>query len=198
MPLFQQIAVGLMALGSLFALLNALMLVLSWRTGRHCSVIPLVGGLSLGAGMLLLPQTRPFAWLGPLLDFGTLAFLFALPGLVRELYSTSRFNLLEEYLGEKGRKTVRLRLFRKGLFTVEQHIQRPRGEHGLMGASTLGTWQRSEGRLVLSLYGDAVPFKTQAGAGGEELLQSGGFGWNVPDALSLAGVELKLTWRRPA
>jgi hypothetical protein len=97
MTLHQKLALGLLALGGLLALVNWLALYQTWRTGRLCSAVPLVGALFLALGMLLLPPTRPFAWLAPLIDYTGVLFLLALPRLVNELWRTSRFNLLELY-----------------------------------------------------------------------------------------------------
>jgi hypothetical protein len=61
MPSIQAIALTLMALGGLFAALNWLYLYLTWYTGRFHSSIPLIGGVLLCVGMLLIPATRPYA-----------------------------------------------------------------------------------------------------------------------------------------
>jgi hypothetical protein len=139
--------------------------------------------------------TRPLAWFAFVLDYGTLAFLPALPHIGDELWRTSRFNLLEEYGGQQGNKTVRLRLFRKGVFTIEQHFRRERGECGL---SQAGTWTREDGRLLLRLDGESTIFDTLPGVEYEAVIQASGFRGYENDELSLAGVELRLKLRRAA
>lgn len=198
MTLLQGGAWGLMALGGLLALLNWLTVYQTWRSGRFCSTVPLVGALFLGGGMLLLPTTRPLAWLALILDYGTLVFLLALPRIVDELWKTSRFNLLEEYVGQQSNKTVRLLLFRKGVFTIEQQFHRPPGECGLIQVGTIGTWKREDGRLLLSLDGDSAIFEALLGAEYEAVLQASGFRGYQNGELSLAGVELRLKSRRAA
>ncbi len=198
MTLLQGFATGLMTLGGLVALLNWLALFQTWRTGRFCSGIPLFGGLFLGVGMLLLPTLRPFAWLALVLDFsGTLMFLlFGLPVVVIEVWKTSRFNLLEEYAGQLGKKCVQLRLFRKGVFTLKRQFHRKPGELGLMGVSAIGTWEREGSRIMLSLYGNPVIFEVLPDTEHEAIrLQSGVCGYDNSE-LSLAGMELRLKTRR--
>ena len=139
-------------------------LVLSLRTGRFCSPVPLVGAVFLVAGALLFPTLRPYAWAGVLLDFGTLVLLLALPMIAREMWATCRFNLLEEYVGRRGATTVYLRLFRRGVFTLRWDIQRPAGEHGLIGVGNIGTWEREAETLVLQIGEEQARFTRLAGA----------------------------------
>jgi hypothetical protein len=49
-------------LGAAFSLLNWVYVYLSWRTGRSHSLIPLIGGVCLLIGALLVPSLHPFAW----------------------------------------------------------------------------------------------------------------------------------------
>src|SRR5207249_2124747 len=98
--------------------------------------IPPIGAAFLAGGMLLQPITRPYAWVAVLVDYGALVFLVAVPFIVREIWRTSRYNLLEEYIGEQGNKTVTLRLFRRGIFTIQVQVCRTRDEWGLMQLST--------------------------------------------------------------
>ncbi len=68
----------------------------------RCSIIPLVGGFCLGTGALLLPSLRPYAWAAVLPDWGTLVVVVSHSWLVREVWATCWFNLMEEYIGVKG------------------------------------------------------------------------------------------------
>jgi hypothetical protein len=185
-----------MTLGGLVALLNWYTVYYTWRSGRFCSPIPLIGGFFLGGGMLLLPALRSCAWLALVLDYGTLAFLLAIPAMAREMWSTSRINLLEEYAAQVGKKSVQLRLFRKGVFTLKRQLRRQPGELGLMGASTIGAWKREGNRLQLSLYENSAIFAASPGAEQEALvLESGACGYENTE-LALAGMELRLKYRR--
>ena len=117
--MLQIIAFAFIGLGGYFAALNWLSLYQSYRTGRFCSPIPFVGALFLGTGLLILPETRPFAWVALILDFNTLIFLIALPNSITQLLETSRFNLLEEYVGQQGNKSVQLHVFRKNISVIK-------------------------------------------------------------------------------
>jgi uncharacterized membrane protein YgdD (TMEM256/DUF423 family) len=50
------------ASGAAVSLLNLVYVHLSWRTGRSQSLMPLVGGICLLIGDLLVTSMRPFAW----------------------------------------------------------------------------------------------------------------------------------------
>ena len=139
-----------MVLGGLLSFANWWSVYQSYRTKRFHSAIPFFGAAFLGLGMLIIPSTRPYAWSALVLDYGTLAFLLASPKLAREAWNTSRFNLLFEYLGTAGMKTVHLRLFRQGIFTIRLQLHRPPGETGLVGTGTSGTWQHDGKSLKLA------------------------------------------------
>jgi hypothetical protein len=190
----ETIAVVLLTLGAFVSLANWASLVLSLRTGRFCSSVPLLGAGFLVAGALLLPTPRPYAWAGVLLDFGTLALLLALPMIVREMWATCRFNLLEEYVGRRGATTVYLRLFRRGVFTLRWDIRRAAGEHGVIGMGNIGTWEREADTLVLH-YGEELARFTRLAEGDKRgWTQSAGFGHCVGNSeLSLEGLELVLS-----
>ena len=160
MTAYSAIAFSLMGLGGLVSLLNWFCFYETRRTGHFYSAVPLVGAVFLGGGMLMLPSTRPFYWLAAALDYGTVILISALPRLVDELWKTSRYNLLEEYIGEDGLKSVRLRLYRNGVFTIRQHFRRIAGECGLVSAGDIGNWSREEGRLELATNGDTSAFET--------------------------------------
>jgi hypothetical protein len=203
MASLQAIGVVLVCLGGVVALLNWLSLVQTWSTGRFSSPIPLIGGAFLGGGMLLVPSTRPYAWAGVFADYGTLALLPDLPRIIDEVWSTSRYNLVEEYVGDRGIKTVYLRLFRKGVFTIEQPFRRQAGECGLLRAGTIGKWERKGDRLVLRLDdrlrqdGRAAEFEPLATIEPAGVRQVLGFpDYESNGDLSLADIELRLRYKR--
>jgi hypothetical protein len=152
MSTVSQAGVALMALGSVFALVNWLALEETWRTGRFHSVIPPLGGLCLAIGALLVEATRPWAWLAVVVDPGTFLFVLALPSLVAEAWTTSRFTLLEEYEGQQGNKTVLLRLFRNNHLTLRQDFHYEAGKLGTIQVITVGTWERNEEKLVVNFW----------------------------------------------
>jgi hypothetical protein len=194
MPSVLVIALTLMVLGGLIAAFNWLYVYLTLYTGRFHSSVPLIGGVLLCVGMLLLPVTRPYPWAAVLLDFGTIGSVLALPHLVRDSWNTSRFNLLEEYTRRFGIKTVQLRLFRKRIFTIEQSIRR--GEHGLAGAGSSGEWEREGDRLILRLDGESAVFEPSSGIGSDSLRQRLGFSRYEGTDFSLAGIDLRLKYKR--
>jgi len=195
----ERAAIVLLVLGGLISLANWLALYQTHRTGRSHSTVPLLGAALLGAGMWLLPRTRPYAWIAVFLDRGTLVLFLALPRLADEVWSTSRFNLLKEYVGQRGIKTVYLRLFRKGVFTLKQRFQRPRGEGGIIQTSSKGKWRRDGNRLILELGSESAVFEALPSMGREALQQSAGFPrYESHDELSLGGMSLTVRQRRTA
>jgi hypothetical protein len=183
---------ALLTLGGLIALLNWFSLYWTWHTGRFSSAVPLIGGVLLTGGILLLPGGRPYAWMGALADYGTLVCLVALPLLFQQFWETSRYNLLEEYVGEQRIKTVRLRLFGKAVFTIEQHFRRNPDECGVAQVGTVGTWERLDGRIRLQVGDHSVEFETLTEPGSEGLRQvAGTLGYEAREELSLAGIILR-------
>ena len=188
------IAAVLLVLGGLLALANWASVIRSHFTRRFHSPVPLVAAIMLAAGLWLIPNTRPYAWFSPLLDYGTLAILFASPRLIREAWSTSRINLVCEYAGKAGIKTARLRLFRRGIFTLRLNLHRPPGECGLISTGTIGTWQREGTRLMLCTGQESAGFDVVRDQPTEALRQSTGFAtWEASPDLSLASIELVRT-----
>jgi len=80
--------------------------------------------------------------------FTTADVVAAFPVLAREAWSTSRFNLLCEYLGQAATRTVHLRLFRRGIFTIRLEVRRSPGEGSLTSAGQIGTWRREGSQLT--------------------------------------------------
>ena len=179
-----------MTLGGLLALANWWSLIWNYVTKRFHSAVPFVGAALLGAGMLMMPTTRTYAWTALILDYGTLAFLLVSPRLIRDAWSTNHINLICEYLGEKGMKKVRLRLFCRGIFTIRLRLDRPPGECGLTSTGTTGTWQREGARLELRTERESAVFDVIRDRPTEVLRQSAGFtSWESSHELSLASIE---------
>ena len=193
------IAIILISLGGLLSFTNWWSVYWSYRTKRFHSAVPFFGAALLGVGMSLIPTIRPYAWSALILDYGTLAFLLASPRLIREFWNTSRFNLLCEYLGQAGMKTVHLRLFKRGIFTVRLELHRPPGECGLVGTGTIGTWKRDGTQLTLSTGKETAAFNTIQNSSAETLRQSEGFpSWEKSNELSLASIDFIQTTKRLA
>lgn len=190
----QIVATTLIVLGGLLCVANWLSVLQSILTKKFHSAVPFFGAGLLGGGMLLVPATRHWAWLAILLDYGTLAFIIALPHLIHEAWNTSQFNLLRDYSGKIENKFVRLRLFRRGIFTIRISIQRPPGQSGLTGTGTIGTWSVSDERLKLEIHGgDFALFNVSQMSDSEFLQQQNGFSRFEKDReTSLAGIKLSL------
>ncbi len=153
------LAAALILLGALVCGLNAWSVITSRRTGRFHSAVPLVGALFLGAGLFVLPATRPFCWAAVLVDYGTLELLRAVPRLVRELRATSARNLQHEFRAADGPVTVSVRLYRGRVFVLRLEIPRPPGEPGLTGRGATGTWHRDGDRLILVDSRESTPLQ---------------------------------------
>lgn len=192
-------AIILISLGGLLSFANWWSVYQSYHTKRFHSAIPFFGAAFLAAGMLIIPTTRIYAWSALILDYGTLAFLLACPQFFREIWDTSRFNLLYEYLGQAGMKTVHLRLFKRGIFTIRLELHRPPGEFGLVGTGTIGTWQREGEKLTLSTSKETAAFDVIQNSATETLRQSDGFpSWEKSNDLSLRSIDFVQTQKRAA
>jgi len=194
-------------LGGLFVFIAGNNAVLAWRRivckrEKTPSMIPFLGGILGYAGGRLAPveALADRAWLALILDVGSGPYLvFGLCIVLPELWRTSRFNLVRAYVGQKGIKTVWLRLFRRGIFTIEQRFERPREQTGLTACSTTGRWHRDGERLVLEDDGGGDPavFKIVAGRPTETLRQAAGFAmWENAGEAALADIDLILTNKR--
>ena len=188
------IAVVCFILGGCIATMNWYSIYASYRERRFISAAPLFGGLLLGIGFLLLPQTRRYFWTAIFLDWGMLVVFIALPRMISEFWRTSRTNLLEEYTGQYGNRTVRLCLFRKAIFVLEQEIMRVKGECGIKcgvtGISQIGAWRREDNRLLLTIGGETTVFEFAADS--PEIIRQTGEPASCKESaeLSLAGSEL--------
>jgi hypothetical protein len=129
----------ILGLGAALSLLNWVYVYLSWRTGRTHSLIPLVGGVCLLIGALVVPSLRPFAWVAVVADSGRIVVFLAVPAIVWEAWRTCPLNPLCEFVGRTSKTTIRLRLFRRGVFTIHRQIERLPGEYGLISKGRIGS-----------------------------------------------------------
>jgi hypothetical protein len=149
-------ALSLIAIGSLLSLLNWATLVASLRSKRFVSAVPLIGAIPLGCGLALLPETRAFAWLALIADYGTLALIIALPRLAHECWSISRFNLLQNFTGKSGERQITIKLFRRQIAVISAKFDPPAlcNDYGVRVASfgMVGTWAPTESGFSISGY----------------------------------------------
>ncbi|MBL8821725.1 MAG: hypothetical protein JNJ77_03985 [Planctomycetia bacterium] len=116
------VAYILIALGGLVALVNWSTPVLSWRKKGFVSPIPFVGSLLLLFGLLLLPGTRPYAWIALFVDFSTLTFLIALPVIVYQCWPTSRLNLQHCFVANANKRSLTIKLFKRHKATISANF----------------------------------------------------------------------------
>jgi len=149
------LGIALIVLGSAVSLLNWFTLVLSLRSDRFVSVVPLIGALLLGCGLGLFPQTRPFASLAVIADYGTLILIISLPRLAYSFWSTSRFNLICAFRTEDAGRRVRIAIYRRGIALIETLFDPPVPTGGggfAVAISQMGTWQPIDGGYSLAGY----------------------------------------------
>jgi len=109
----------LLVLGGLLSASNWITLFLWFRWRQHASVVPLLGGVMLMVGLIMIKSTRPFAWAGLLADYGTLILLWSLPKIFCELWQTSRFQIVHQFISEQAGRRDDIRLFKSGIFTIQ-------------------------------------------------------------------------------
>ena len=100
----------LLAFGGFIAACNWTAPIISWRSGRNVSMVPLIGGALVGAGIYFLTGSAWWALLGIPLDLGTLTLIVSLPWLVNELWSTSRFARLHQFECRDSGREIRIEL----------------------------------------------------------------------------------------
>lgn len=189
----------LIGIFGLLAFLNLSCFVSTYVTGKYSSTVPLIGGLSGCIGFLLLPKLRAYAVLPLILDVGTAILLLAAPKICRELWQTSRFNLLKEYVGRKsGQKNVTIKLFKRGILIVEQSFvgnKIYRADNvSLVHMSNLGKWAERECKLEFQIAGKKALFAIAGSKKLEKILQLEGFDFYEKDeATSLKNIEFTLT-----
>jgi hypothetical protein len=106
-------------------------------------------------------------------------------------------------VGQGAKKRVRLQLFRRGIFILQQEIERRKGEIGIMGSSGDGSWSLNGNRLKLTAEDREATFLIDTVDGVEVLTSLSGAveDESIPE-LSLANVPLKeekgkrRTWTR--
>lgn len=156
-------AIPFMVLWVLFVLVNARSWYGTHVKKRFTSSIPLIGGLFGLVGFYRIPALRKWCWVAVLVDYGSIVLLLALPKISKELWQTSRLNLVREFAARDGAKEVKVRLYKARVFTIKHQITRPKGELGLLTSSDIGTWSEGDEGPVLTLRDDSIVLR-QRGA----------------------------------
>ncbi len=192
-------ATFLIGIFGLLAFLNLACWVSTYVTRKYSSTIPLIGGVSGCIGFLLLPKLRAYALLPLFLDVGTATLILVAPKICRELWQTSRFNLLKEYIGRKsGQKNVTIKLFKRGILIIEQSFVGNKFDRAdnvsLVHISNLGEWAERECKLEFQIAGKKALFAIAGSKELEKIWQIEGFDYYEKDeATSLKNIEFTLT-----
>ncbi len=152
------IAVISLVLGSLIALSNWYSIYASRRTGRFVSAVPVLGATLLVIGLLGFPETRAYAWVGIIADYGTIILIVAAPRMIWEAWATCSRNVVHRFVSDSNGRRDDIRLFERGWFTIrsEHNPPVPCNDHGAMIASSgfVGTWRKQSGGFVLDGYAE--------------------------------------------
>lgn len=158
-----------LAAGAYIALLNLWMAAQQRWSGRFMSTIPFVGATFLVLGLLGFEQTRGFAWVGVVVDWGTVGTLPALPRLIRREWATSGFQLVHRFVSDRPLRRDDIRLFRGGEVVVVTSLNPPDGVEGVgprICSNSGGRWREVEsGFLVEGYNADNVLLITREGTG---------------------------------
>ena len=163
--LMEYIGIIAIILGGLISLVNWVYFYRSWKTKKHISSIPLVGAILVVFGLFQFTETRMYAWIGIVVDYGTLVFICSIPFLMREFWSTSRVNLIREYDGTSSTTQHNLRLYKNGVFVIESKVDSPRpaNEYGALIASFgfQGKWAEIGSSITLNEYAEGRTLNLQ-------------------------------------
>lgn len=151
------VAYILIGCGGLLSLMNWGTLIVSLRSKRFVSAIPLLGALSLGGGLALLPATRLFASLALIADYGTLILIIAVPRIAYEAWSTSRINLLWCFTSTTKGRIIAVKFYRRHVAVISARFDPPIpcDDHGSRVASfgLAGKWSAAQTGFVIAGYG---------------------------------------------
>jgi hypothetical protein len=157
------VAWTLVVAGGFLCVLNLVGLVGNIRGRKYSSAIPLIGGVILFAGLWQIPRVRSFAWAAFLLDWGTVCLVLSLPRLIHELWSTSRFRMVEQYTCQSDTFKATLQLYHGGVWVLRKNYTRGRGEYGMVSSSITGHYKLEADSLVLELEKGSITLPSADG-----------------------------------
>lgn len=195
MRVINVIAVILIIVGSVIIAANWWNILRSYQERKFHSSVPFIGAMLFGLGIFFIPRFRLYCWVPFILDYGTIAFLFALPRLAREFWITSHFNLLSEYFGESSDKRGRIRLFRNGIFSIRIDLLENIRTNGVLKVGHIGTWRVQHNQLIFDIKqrSESAIFDLINAEATQKLKQSVGFpSWERIEGLSLKDTEFLL------
>lgn len=152
-------------LGGLISFFNWYSIYASRKSGKSVSSVPLIGAIFLVLGFLGYRQTRSYAWLGVIIDYGTLSLIYVLPRLICEAWKTSSVNLLHRFTVENDGRYTDIRLFRNSVFTI-RCVHKPAvpcNDYGALVQSYhfIGKWHQQGDFFHLDGYGNGRVLEIQ-------------------------------------
>lgn len=120
------LASGASVVGGLIVVFNWYSIYASRRYGRFVSPIPIAGAVCLVAGLCGFDMTRSYAWIGVIVDYGTMSLVFVgIPVIVIQAWEVSRLNLLHSFAADVAGRRYEIRLFRRAIATIKCEYEPP-------------------------------------------------------------------------
>ncbi len=146
-------------LGGFICIMNWLTIFYSRKEEHFISAAPFIGAIFLGYGLVSFPQTRPYAWLSIIADYGTLIVIISIPYQFKEYWPVSRFNLRHSFISLNPNKKIKIKLFNKGIFTISATLDPPApyDKTGILISdfSFEGSWEQTGDTFMLKFYVDS-------------------------------------------
>ena len=145
----------LLMIGGTVAIGNWAAPLLSRRSGRHISMVPLIGAGLLALGLLCLDVPSRYLWIPIVADLGTLMLLFVIPLLFYEAWALSSFCRTHQFLANDRGREIRIDLFRSGRALIRCALSKTAQEHFPLAPiaflSRMAQWSGDES--AFELYG---------------------------------------------
>ncbi|MDD3001232.1 MAG: hypothetical protein PHF29_05715 [Candidatus Riflebacteria bacterium] len=139
--------------------------LISWLTFIGCTLqaaitkkyssgvyIPFIGPILLDCWILSAGYSPWYLLIPWVADIGTIIFLMAAPGIIKEIWSISRFTMLFKLLSVKENITVEISFHRNGIYLLEKKWDRPKNEIGITIASEGGKYVTEQDDLLLQSH----------------------------------------------
>jgi hypothetical protein len=145
----------LLIFGLVFPTVSLLSSIAAWvqsrRTNGHSSpvLIPFIGPIALTTWVCVTSKPWWLILLAWCCDLGTIAFLSVSPRLIREWWQTSSFTRVCQFEGAEQNRSVALTLHSTGRYFLRTQWHRPPGETGILGSGEVGSYSRSDGKVLL-------------------------------------------------
>jgi hypothetical protein len=152
------------------------------------------GSVLVLVGLLLIPDLRRYWGLALVAEPYLIRLALATPQTVAEKWFTSGANVVRMYTGQRGSKTVELRLCRRGIFILKQAIRQDPATKASIPAGTIGRWREdNNGKIVLQCALGTALFEPAPG-NPSAIVQTHGFpAYEIDPMLRLQEMELSET-----